>query len=288
MTTSKKYFSLVIVVTLLCLGFQFCKKQTDSFTIDSYKEYYPLEVGKYIIYRLDSTVFVNFDTEKEIHSYQVKDMVDAEITDAAGQQAYRIRRMIRNLDGTGEWKDNATFMVTPLNRSLEVVEDNLRYIKLTNPVKENYYWEGNSYIQAIEDLSYLQYWEYNYQNVAQPYIVNDNTFENTITVQQIDESSGDPELYPNSFASKDYSTEVYAKNTGLIYKEFIHWTYQRHIVVERCRIKFTSSPDSVQCPPDVVCTTLADSMNGYVRCDTVRNSFSYSGYGIKLTAIEHN
>ena len=288
MTTSKKYFSFWSIA-LLCFAFQFCKKQTDGFAPESYTEYYPLEVGKYIIYRLDSTVFVNFDTEKEIHSYQAKDIVDAKITDAAGRPAYRIRRLIRNPDGTGEWRDNATFMVTPLDRSLEVVEDNLRFIKLTNPVKENYYWEGNSYIYAVDDLSYLQYWEYVYQDVALPYTVNDLSFDNTVTVLQVDEAAGDPELFPNSYASKDYSAEVYAKNAGLIYKDFIHWTYEKKIQEYNCRIKFTSSTDSLQCPPPPAdCDSLARVMNGYRKCDTISGPFSYMGYGIKLSAIEHN
>lgn len=287
--TALKRYTCFVIVTLLFFSLQFCKKQTDNFAVQSYKDYAPLEVGKYIIYRMDSMVFVNFDTEKEIHSYQAKDLVEAEIADASGRPSYRIRRMIRNLDGTGDWIDNATIMVTPLDHSLEVVEDNLRFIKLTNPVKESYYWEGNSYISAGEDHSYLQFWEYNYLNVGLPYSVSDLNFDNTITVQQIDESAGDPESNPNNFASKDYSVEVYAKNTGLVYKDFIHWIYQRNIVEGNCRIILPNpGDDPVQCPPGLNCDSLALTMNGYKKCDTLRNSFSYTGYGITLSVLEHN
>lgn len=288
MASSKKYLSFAII-TLLFFSLQFCKKQTENYAVRSYQDYYPLEVGKYIIYRLDSTVFVNFDTEREVHSYQAKDLVEAEITDAMGRPSYRIRRMIRNVDGTGEWRDNATLMATPLNRSLEYVENNFRFIKLTNPVQESYYWEGNSYIDAVGDYSYLQYWEYSYRDVELPYAVNDNLYENTITVQQIDETTGDPELFPNSYASRDFSTEVYAKNTGLVYKDFIHWIYQRNIVEGNCRIILPNPNDApVPCPPGLNCDSLALTMSGYKKCDTIRNSFSYIGYGIKLSAIEHN
>ncbi len=281
----RKFVVTISAATLLLL-LQFCKKQTDSFTVQSYKDYYPLEVGKYIIYRMDSTVFEDFDTRKVVRSYQVKDLVDAEITDNRNRKSFRIRRMLRNLDGTGEWRDIATLMATPLSHSLEYIENNQRYIKLTDPVKEYFSWNGNSYINAVDERSYLQFWEYNYQQVGAAYGEGGNTFENTITVAHIDEQTGDPELYPNNFATRDYSREVYAKGVGMVAKDYMVWTYQATPVTNNCRA--VTATESISCPVYLNCDSLANAIGGEVRCDTLRVVNAYSGYGIALNYLEHN
>ena len=286
MSKSRKYFFLILTVPVF-LSMQFCKRETDAFTVVPATDYYPIQVGKYIIYQLDSTVFTNFETTKEIHSYQVKDIVDAEITDNTERPAFRVRRMIRDSAGLNPWTDLATFMVTPLPSSIEYVENNLRFIKLKSPVRENYFWQGNSYINAVGDLDYLKSWEYNYTNVGQPFLIDNKTVENTATVLQSDEITGDPELSPNNVASKNYSIEVYGKNIGLIYKDFIYWLYQKNNTLGNCRVVVAGQPDT-PCPYDVNCDSLAQTMSGYMKCDTIASRYSYDGYGIKLKMIEHN
>lgn len=279
-----KYALLILVVLVMV---QSCKRELDSFSATPARDYYPVQVGKYVIYQLDSTVFTNFETTKEIHSYQVKDIVDGEITDNLGRPAFRIRRMIRDSAGQNPWADLATFMATPLPNSIELVENNLRFIKLTSPVRENFFWNGNSYINAGPGLDYLSSWEYQYNNVGQPYVVGNQTIENTVTVLQSDESTGDPVLAPNSVASKNYSVEVYGKDIGLIYKDFIYWFYQKNNTLGNCRVVVSGKPDT-PCPYDVNCDSLAQTMGGFMRCDTIASRYSYDGYGIKLKMIEHN
>lgn len=287
MSKSRKYFFLILAMPVF-LSLQFCKKQKDAFTITTHvSDYYPLQIGKYIIYQMDSTVFVNFDTLEEVHHYQVKDIVDAEITDNLGRPSYRIRRMIRDSAGTNQWVDNATFMATPLENSIEVVENNLRFIKLKSPVKEYYYWQGNSYINAVNELGYLALWDYTYINVGQPFSLDNISVENTITVLQNDYSTGDPSLGPIKAASKNYSIETYGKDIGLIYKDFIYWLYDKNEVYENCRVVIEGTPDT-PCAYNINCDSLAQAMNGYKKCDTVSSRYSYIGYGIKLKMIEHN
>ncbi len=282
----RKYFFLLAAIPVF-FGLQFCKKQTDNFSLAPVSEYYPVEVGKYIVYQLDSTVFTNFETTKEIHSYQVKDIIDAEITDNLNRPSFRIRRMIRDAAGLTPWVDNATFMVTPLSNSIEYVEDNLRFIKLKSPVKENYFWQGNNYIDAEDRLSYLKFWEYQYANVDQPYALGNAIVDNTITVLQNDEATGDPELFPNNIASVNYSVEVYGKGIGLIYKDLIHWLYQKNNTLGNCRVIVTGQPDT-PCPVGLNCDSLAQTVNGYMKCDTIASRYSYDGFGVKLTMLEHN
>lgn len=296
MTKKRKYLLFPAVLLAVC-ALPFCKKQTESYQAVPAADYYPVQVGKYIQYRLDSVVFTDYDQVREIHSYQVKDIVDAEITDNLGRPGFRIRRMMRDAAGTTAWQDNATFMVTILPGSVEYVADNLRFIKLVSPVRNDYYWPGNSYIftgsgensssTSESEYAYMYDWNYTYANVGQPYTVNNTTIDNTITVLQQDQSTGDPLLYPTSYADSTYSVEVYGKDIGLIYKDFLHWEYLIQLTLQNCRMIIPGEPAPTPCPAKLNCDSLAATKNGYAICDTLA-PYSYNGYGIKLTMLEHN
>lgn len=243
------------IFAIFCLSIIFlltsCKKKVDSFSSASLKDYYPLEVGKYITYDLDSTVYTNFgQTEKDI-KYQVQDRVDAQITDNNGAIAYRILRFIRQ-DSTLEWSSDNTFMVVPAENSVDLVENNLRFQKLKLPINNGFSWKGNSYLPTdpypLFDFAsaFSEDWDYTYDSVNVPLTLGSLTFDNTIKVQQQDESLGEDPGDPNTkYAERTYAFEKYAKGVGLIYKEFLHWEYQG-------------------------------------------SSQSYTGYGVKFTMTDHN
>src|SRR5262245_16587815 len=139
--------SLLSILSLLVLSAFFilsCNKKED-FKTESINDYMPLAIGKYITYRVDSTVFTNFQRSVEIHSYQVKHVIEAELTDNLGRPAYRVYRYIRDTAGTQSWQPNGSYFITPLQNTAEVVENNLRVIKLHLPIKDGYSWKGNSY-----------------------------------------------------------------------------------------------------------------------------------------------
>ncbi len=210
------------------------KSTTENYTSASINDYSPLVVGKYIIYQVDSTVFTNFQSVVTIRKYQVKNEVDAQVTDAQGRPAFRVHQYIRDSAGTQPWVDNATFLVTPLQYSLEVVENNLRFIKLQLPIRNTFSWKGNSYItdQIGGSLFFYNNWDYTYQDVDKSFTVpgTNKTVDNTITVFQRDEILPDQNQAFNtslSYYEKTYSNEVWGKGIGLIYREFIHWDWQR-------------------------------------------------------------
>ena len=78
-----------------------CSDKIENFQTENIQDYtLTLEPGKYIIYRLDSLVFTNFGRTEEVHKYQLKDVVDAKITDNLGRPSYRIFRYLRDTAGT--------------------------------------------------------------------------------------------------------------------------------------------------------------------------------------------
>ncbi len=244
---TKYFFGLFFILVF----FISCKKENDNFTSDSVTDYYSLQVGKYITYNLDSSLYINFGLKDTTVSYQVQDRVDAQVTDNLGRDGYRIIRYIRK-DATEAWEPNNTFMVVPTDNSIEYIENNLRFLKLKMPVKQDYSWKGNSYIDTYtlnSDLIYLDDWDYIYDSINVPLTINSLTFDSTLKVFERDEFEGDdPSLPTTQYADKTYSVEKYAKGVGLIYREFLHWEYQGE-----------QSP-----------------------------THGYTGYGVKLSIIDHN
>src|ERR1043165_6004254 len=106
----------------------------------------PLEKGKYITYRLDSTVFTNFGRTTEVHSYLVKHVVDTVLTDNSGRPAYRIYTYLSDTTGTQPWQPNGSYLITVLDDRVEISEDNLRVIKLHLPILPGSQWKGNAFL----------------------------------------------------------------------------------------------------------------------------------------------
>ena len=127
---------------LLLLLFTSCKKENFNYTSDSINDYFPLQIGKYITYNLDSTVFINFGQNMVVNHYQAQDVVDAKITDNLGRPSYRIIHYLRN-DSTQPWIPNNVFIATATRNTIEYVENNLRFLKLSNRVLLFFQISGN-------------------------------------------------------------------------------------------------------------------------------------------------
>ena len=210
----KLVFFIVVSSLVICSA---CKKSTEDFITAPLSDYYPLKVGKYITYSLDSVVTANFGVSLIIKSYQVKHVVDAQITDNLGRTAYRIIRYIRNTP-TAAWVPDNTFTAVPTENSIEFVENNLRFIKLKSPVRQDYTWKGNSYINTTIQTPYLKLyddWDYYYDSINMPAKIGTTIIDSTIKVSEIDT--------PPDFIEKIFSEEKYAKGIGLVYRNFLYW-----------------------------------------------------------------
>ena len=248
----KKVFLSSLFIGLIVLGISSCSKK-DDYSSEPLEDYMQLAVGKFVRYRLDSMKFINFGQQDTIIKYQAKDVIDAAITDNLGRPSWRVVRYLSDTTGQAPWTPTATYMITPLRETIEVIENNLRFMKLKLPIKEGYNWKGNSYISAFSvdpnwELRYYDDWDYMYENVGADFNGGIGNVENTITVNQRDEMIGIPND-PQAYSEYNYSQEVYGKGIGLVFRNFIHWEYQ---------------------PP-------AGGNQGFK-----------TGYGIKLVMIDHN
>lgn len=210
----RQSFFYAAIATVVLLGS--CKKTTEVLSLPVLNDYYPLTVGKYITYSLDSVVYyTNFGVSATINSYQVKQVVDAKITDNLGRPAYRIIRYIRSL-ATDPWQPDNTFMAVPTENSIEFVENNLRFLKLANPIRQDFTWKGNTYINTTSlssNLKYLDDWDYTYDSINVAAKVGTLNIDSTIKVAQID--------YTDAY-NRIFSEEKYAKGIGMVYRNFLY------------------------------------------------------------------
>lgn len=227
----------------------------------------PLVKGKYITYRVDSLVFVNSGKTAETHRYQVKHVVDHAVTDNLSRPAWLIYTYINDSLASGPWVPNGTYIVTIAGKQLEVYENNMRVLKLMQPAVEGFNWKGNTYLSDHpfnpDFPLYIDYnmrlWDFTYTTINQKEKIGTTTLDSVTTLTHIDKSENVPMVTDTAFASRELSLEKYAKNIGLIYREFQLWENQP---------RKTSSGT----PPNVV-----------VSFNPVR-----IGFGIKMWMVDRN
>jgi len=234
-----------ISLLIICIVFTFvsiltfsCKKN-DAFDDTDYQQQrlteliMPLEHGKYITYRVDSTVFTNFGKTTEIHSYLVKHIVDTIIADNLGRPSYRVFTYITDTTGTQSWQPSGSYFITVLDDRVELTEDNMRIIKIHVPVRDGNKWKGNVYLpdepyNSVYDFSNdnnMADWEFYFDGGLQSSAtVLDKTYNDVYVITEYDDV--DPIVDPSDPGSVSVSREMYSKNIGLVYRELTLWEQQ--------------------------------------------------------------
>jgi hypothetical protein len=211
-----------------------CSDKQEQFESEEISDYTNLTVGKYITYRIDSTVFPNFGRSTEVHKYQQKHVVDALVTDNLGRPSYRIYRYIRDSAGTTPWLSNGTYYITPVNDQLEVVEDNLRSIRLHIPMREGFTWKGNRFLSAdpygtlynFSNDDNMNEWDFFYDNFETAFSYRNQVYTDVWTLECAEENYNVPITDPGAYAARTRSLDRYSKNIGLVYREYDMWEYQ--------------------------------------------------------------
>lgn len=228
----------IFLFTVLAFGLTIssCKKKI-SFPGNVLTNYYiPLQVGKYITYRMDSLTFYYYGQSDTITSYLAKDSVEQKTMDGTGATVWLVTRYLSDTTGSF-WSPSMTYVVSPSNSAIDVTENNLRFVKLGFPMDLGFSWTGNTYLpyNPYQDLFYysdyinldLTDWNYVYTQVNQPFTVeNGTTFDSATTILQVADSTNVPIANPTAFAANTYWSETYAKSIGMIYRYTVMWEYQ--------------------------------------------------------------
>lgn len=200
MIIQSKHFLAVITCFSILLLFS-CKPEKIAEPADVGYDYFPLTEGQWLLYDVDSTVWDDFTSQIYHYNSQILELTESRFTDNTGNEAFRIERYYRKND-TIDWALLDVWSANLTSASAEKVEENLRFIKMSFPVRRNQQWNGNA-------KNYLDEEEYTYKNLFQPLNTGQWQFDSTVTVEHSNNIN---------LIEEDIRYEIYARNTGLVKK----------------------------------------------------------------------
>lgn len=196
----RHFIYIASVLVLIVTG---CKKSDNQSPV-MYYSYFPTTINTWTEYEVRK-VLHDSGLGSDTSYYYIREVVAEEFIDNQGRVTFRIERFKKDsLNGTYEisdvWYSNLS------NTAAEKVEENIRFVKLVFPVKDNKVWDGNAYNTESE-------WEYEYDSVHVSRAYNNLIFDSTIKVQQIDNVNP---------IQNQVAFEIYANHIGLIRKSYIN------------------------------------------------------------------
>ncbi len=193
-----------------------CKKEKDV-VIDIGYNYFPDQVGRFVVYDVDSTYYddsnidvITHTAPKYVYKFQIKEKIESIFNDNLNRPTIRLERYVKYYNSAipynqmtwtlrNVWTENKT------KTTAEKVEENIRFVKLAFPVNSSQNWNGN----AQNTNAALNY---SYSSIDVPLTLGLLAFDSTLQVNQQDETT---------LIDKKLSIEKYARKAGLIYKQII-------------------------------------------------------------------
>lgn len=181
-------------------------------------DYYPLEIGRFQVYQVDSVIFdpeIGGINREEI-SLQVKEIVVDTFRDETNVLLYKTERYERP-DENHEWQLKAVLARGTDEDQAIYISDNLRFIKFIFPPREYKQWDGNVHFDeflsvevAGEPVQIFKSWAYEMTEVAQPLVQDPFQFDEVTTVINADNEN---------IIEYRYVVEKYARGVGLVFRE---------------------------------------------------------------------
>lgn len=175
-------------------------------------DYFPLEVGNEWVYRVDSVLVANLGLANVVSSSFVKEEIVELISNSDDEKIYKIERSYKK-DSISQWRLTDVWSVRINNSQAIRTEGNLSFIKLVFPAVDGTKWDGNAFFDsdksfpvAAENLTIYMDWSYRISDL-ESHFVGGTLYNDVKEVSHIDEET---------FISKRFSSEVYAKGVGLI------------------------------------------------------------------------
>jgi len=118
-----------------------CEPSPEVVTTIRGSEYFPLQVGHYLLYDVDST-HISLNIESNF-KFQLRMTVTGSFQNSGGNTTYVMQREKR-ADASGEWTPAGTWSAWVDARNAVLVEGNERFIRLQFPINTGNQWNGNA------------------------------------------------------------------------------------------------------------------------------------------------
>ncbi len=170
------------------------------------KDYFPLEENNYWIYQ---KTLINIDAAVDVFDTTHSELKMKFIGYDDVLKHFRLERFSR-ADSLSDWEAFDVILVNWDELSMQWVEDNYRYVKLTDPVFDNKSWDGNIY-------NILDEWDYYYSNLNRTFEINELLFTTTIRVEKRNEENA---------IENARAFEIFKKDVGPVYEYDAEFTIQ--------------------------------------------------------------
>lgn len=191
----------------------------DQTEVDFGYDYFPLEIGKFIEYEVDSIIYDPLQGGIAVDSSRtyVREEISDSFEDAVGNEIFTIERSERS-DSTQAWY--LTDVWSAFNTETESIrrEENLEFIKMIFPVRDRRDWDAIPFDEELEievageTIKMFKNWESEMEDVDVSETINGISFENVATVTLADDEN---------IVEYRYGIEKYARGVGLVYRELI-------------------------------------------------------------------
>lgn len=190
----------------------------DNLAAEQYT-YFPLEIGKFVVYQVDSVVYdfaTGGGTVRDSSRTFVREEITDTLRDLSDQLLYKVERYERVredqpwvLHSIGTASRNASQAIR--------TENNLRFLKLVFPMDRRSEWDGHLWIDknreieiAGERMRPFTNWRYEVDTIDRPAVVGQFAFDSTLIVTEADD---------NNVIERRYSRARYAKHVGLVWRK---------------------------------------------------------------------
>lgn len=182
-------------------------------------DYYPLEIGKYIEYQVDSVLydftFGGLTSQDSSQTFVLETVTDT-FREPSGTLVYVIERYERPSEEL-PWAIAQVFAASKTNTQAIRTEGNWRYLKLVFPFDRLSAWDGNLWIDKNREIEFagermrpFSNWSYEVDSVDVPTHMGPFAFDSTLYVTEADDT--------NAY-EKRFSRAIYAKHVGLVWRE---------------------------------------------------------------------
>lgn len=181
--------------------------------------YFPLQIGKYIDYTVDSVVYdfgPGGNTLRDSSQTHIREIITDTLRDNADELVYTVERYER-LQDTLPWQLQRVFTLARTARQAIRTENNLRFLQLVFPLDRRSQWNGNLWIDQYQEIEIageriqpFVNWNYEVDSIDVAIQIGAFAFDSVLTVTETDE---------NNAIERRLSRVRYAKNIGMVWRE---------------------------------------------------------------------
>lgn len=180
--------------------------------------YFPLQVGQYAVYTVDSIVydFIPGGIGRDSSRTFVREQITDTLYDNTGQLHYVVERYERKHQDL-PWTLHHIYRAARTDKQTIVTEENLRFLKLIFPMDRRSEWNGNLWIDpelevevAGERMRLFSNWRYEVDSIDVKANIGRFSFDSVLVVTEADDSN---------IIEKRLSIVRYAKGVGLVQRE---------------------------------------------------------------------